>query len=179
MWCICVVTSFMLPYGDPNELCVTHLRLTKFGFYIFWAKINHLEAHLMLSGWPFQFEKGKMVDLMLEIKWMVSLRYKLLCNHSIYTLKSNQWKTTWWAKFQLEHLLIFICFNTKFKVTCKKHDFKCVNVRIHSKEKTSKISIITFAILHFLHQNALTRLPLSWVLLFSMKPSDMLKDGSF
>ena len=40
------------------------------------------------------------------------------------------------------------------------------------KKKTLKISIVTFVILHFSHQNALTRLPL-WVfrnLLFSMKP---------
>ena len=78
-------------------------------------------------------------------------------------------------------LLIFIYFNSKFKVTYKNGDFKCRYIRTHSEEKPSKIFNITFAILPFSHQNTLTKL-LSWVLwslLLLMKPSEALQNGSF
>ena len=52
------------------------------------------------------------------------------------------------AKFELECLLpIFIYSNSKFKATCKSVAFECRYIRTHTKEKPSKISNITFAIL--------------------------------
>ena len=93
---------------------------------------------------------AKYIDLL----WMGSLCHGLLYKCSIYTLKSDQWITIWWAKFELECLLlIFIYFNPKFKVTCKNGNFECRYIKTHSKEKTSKIYNNTFAILPFSHQN--------------------------
>ena len=95
---------------------------------------------------------------------MVSLWCELLCKLSIYTLKSDQWITIWWAKYELECLLlIFIYSNSKFKVTWKNMDVKCRYIRTHSEEKPCKIFSITFVILPFNHQNTLIKLP-SWVL---------------
>ena len=62
----------------------------------------------------------------------------------------RQWKSKEWANFELECLLlIFIYSNSKFKVTCKNADFECWYIRIHTKEKSSKISNITLATLPF------------------------------
>ena len=48
---------------------------------------------------------------------MVSLWCELLCELSMYTLRSDQLITKWWAKFELECLLlIFIYSNSKFKL---------------------------------------------------------------
>ena len=85
---------------------------------------------------------------------MVSLWCELLCKISIYTFKSDQRIKIWWAKFELECLLlIFTYSNSKFKVTCKNTDFECWYNRTHTKEKLSKIPNITFAILPFAHKN--------------------------
>ena len=55
-------------------------------------------------------------------------------------MKSDQWITTWWAKFELECLLlIFIYFNLKFKVICKTRHFEWRYIRTHIEEKTSTI----------------------------------------
>ena len=52
-----------------------------------------------------------------------------------------------WKSKELECLiLIFIYSNSKFKVTCKNEDFEC---QYTTKEKPSKTSNITFAILPF------------------------------
>ena len=118
----------------------------------------------------------------INLSWILSVWCELLYKRSIYTLKSYQWITIWWARFELECLvLIFIYFNSKFKVTCKNGDFECRYIRTHSEEKTSKISNIAFVILPFSHQNVLTKLP-SWVLwnlFLLMKPPDALQNGSF
>ena len=50
-------------------------------------------------------------------------------------------------------LLIFIYFNSKFKVTCKNWDFECQHIGTHSKEKNVEVSKVTFDMLHFLNQN--------------------------
>ena len=109
-----------------------------------------------------------------NLSWMVSLWYELLYKYSIYTFKRDQWITIWWAKFELECLLlIFIYFNSKFKVTCKNRDFEYRYIRTPSKEKMFKIFNKTFAILPFSHHKTLTKLP-SWVLWrlpLLMKPS--------
>ena len=46
-------------------------------------------------------------------------------------------------------ILIFIYSNSKFKVTCRNVDFESRYIRTHTEEKPSKISNITFVILHF------------------------------
>ena len=79
----------------------------------------------------------------------------------MYTLKSDQWITIWWAKFELKCLLLlFIYSNSKFKVACKTADFEYRYIWTHTegKKKLSKISNITFAILPFSHKNKLTKL---------------------
>ena len=43
------------------------------------------------------------------------LGMKLLCKCSIYTLKSDQWITIWWAKFELECLLLIFSLH-QFKI---------------------------------------------------------------
>ena len=48
---------------------------------------------------------------------MVSSWYEYWCKLSIYTRKSDQWITTWWAKCLL---LILIYCTSKFVVICKK-----------------------------------------------------------
>ena len=55
-----------------------------------------------------------------------------------------------WAKLELECLLmIFIYFNSTFKVTWKTPHFKCQYIITHTEEKPSKITNITFASLLF------------------------------
>ena len=62
----------------------------------------------------------------------------------------RQWKSKEWAKLELQCLpLIFIYSNSKCKVTCKNTDFERWYIRTHAKDKLSKISNITFAILLF------------------------------
>ena len=68
----------------------------------------------------------------------------LLNNCSVYTMKSNQWSdqwiTIWWAKFELKCLLlIFIYFNSKFKVSCKSGEFECLDTRTHSEGKHQRV----------------------------------------
>ena len=62
-------------------------------------------------------------------------------------------------------LLIFIYFNSKFKVTCKNRDFEYLYIRTHSKKKNKKNKqfLIDFCHFAFSHLNAATTL-LSWVL---------------
>ena len=80
---------------------------------------------------------------------MVSLWCELLFKLSIYTSKSNQWRTTWWAKFELEcQLLIFIPLNSKFKVTCNSADFECRYIRTHTEKKKKKKNNLKFLTLH-------------------------------
>ena len=116
------------------------------------------------------------IDLIILLKVLICggwfLWCELLCKVSIYTLKSDQWITIWWEKFELQCLLLD---------TCKNGDFEYQYIRTHSEEKTSKISNITFPILQLPHQNVLPKLPtwVSWNLLFLIKPSDMLQDVSF
>ena len=96
---------------------------------------------------------------------MVCLLYELICNISTYTLETDQWI----AKFELECLiLMFIYFNSNFKVTCKDGVFECSYIRTHlekrkvkkkKKKKTSKIFNITLAIFSLSHQNTSTKLP--------------------
>ena len=60
----------------------------------------------------------------------------------------------WWGKFELKCLLLISIYSIwKFKVTYKNEDFECWYIRTHTKEKTSTISILTFAILLFSHNN--------------------------
>ena len=71
---------------------------------------------------------------------MVSLWCEPLCKPSIYTLESNQWITMWWAKFELEFLiLIFIFSNQKFNVTFKNADIANWYIRTDTEEKKYKI----------------------------------------
>ena len=75
----------------------------------------------------------------INLSWMVTLWCELLCKCSINTLKSDQWITIWWVKFELECLLlIFIYFNSIFKVTCKNGIFVCQYIRTHSEENRVK-----------------------------------------
>ena len=112
----------------------------------------------------------------------LSLWYELLCNLSIYTMKTDQWITIQWAKSELECLLlIFICFNSNFKFTLQKWRLGMpVNQNSFRRKNITKNCIITFTILHFSHQNALIKSSpwVLWKLLFLMKVSDMLQDGS-
>ena len=80
-----------------------------------------------------------------------------------------------WSKFELECLLlIFIYSNSKFKVTFQNEDFEYL--KIHTKEKPSKVSNITFAISHFSHKDILNKVSslVLWSLLLLMKPSGLL-----
>ena len=96
----------------------------------------------------------------INLSEMFSLWCELLCKHSIYTLKSDQWIKIWRVKFELECLiLIFIYSNSKFKVTSKNADFECRRIRTHTEEKPSKISNIKFAILPYSYKNTSTKLP--------------------
>ena len=86
---------------------------------------------------------------------MVSLWREILCKLSIYTPTSGQWITIWWAKFELEGIiLIFIYFNSEFKVRrktkTKNVDFERRYIRTHYKERPSKMFCITFVIFFFI-----------------------------
>ena len=110
-----------------------------------------------------------------------------LSKKKIYKNISN-WLTNWHmklimkAKFKLDRLILaFIYyFNSKFKVTCKNGDFKCGTSKLIPK-KGYKFCSITIAILHFFFCMKMTKLPpqVLWNLLFLMKPSETLQDGSF
>ena len=60
-----------------------------------------------------------------------------ICGLSIYTLRSDQWITMWWAKFELECLLLysFTSMKNKFKVTCKNGDFECQHIRTQKRQR--------------------------------------------
>ena len=67
----------------------------------------------------------------------------------IFAKLGRQWKSKEWAKFELECLLlIFISSNSKFKVTSKNADFEYRYIRIHTKEKPSKISTCAILLFH-------------------------------
>ena len=77
----------------------------------------------------------------------------------------------WWAKFELECLLlIFIYSNSKFKVTFKKRTLNAGNQNSYQR-KTSKFTNITLAILPFSQKNTLTKSPslVLWSLLLLIK----------
>ena len=76
------------------------------------------------------------------------LRKVLICKLSIYTLKSDQWITVWWAKFELECLLLFIENLKKRRLSMSVHQNS-----FRRGKNTSTIPNITFTILHFAHQN--------------------------
>ena len=74
---------------------------------------------------------------------MVSLLCDLLCKLSIYTLKSGQKIAIWWAKFELECLLlIFIYSNYKFKAICK------MTLNVSTSELIPKKKHLKFLTLH-------------------------------
>ena len=95
----------------------------------------------------------------INLSWMVSLKWKLLCKCSIYTLKSDQWITIWWAKFELECLLLVsIYFNSTFKVTCKNgENIRCALKIVHSNTKKAKSGVrqSQVSVLHTTHSCAL------------------------
>ena len=84
---------------------------------------------------------------------MVSLWCELLCKLSIYTLKSDQWITIWWGKFELKWYLIYSFILKNFKIQShlqKRRNFNTgISKLIPKKTKSSKISNTTSAILLF------------------------------
>lgn len=122
------------------------------------------------------FAKG--INLLCKASlWCVLLRKR-----PIYTSKSDRWIPLWWAKFELECLLIiFIYFNSKFKVTCKNEDFECRCIKTHFEEKSLKFVLFQSPFCFFSHQNSLTNLPswVVWSLLCVIKPSNAFQNGSF
>ena len=107
-------------------------------------------AHSFDSHCLFSFAKN------INLSYMLSIWRKLLCKLSIYTLKSDEWITIWWSKFELECLLlIFTYSNSQFKVTCKNADSEYRYSEFIQKKTLSKFSHITFAILSFSNKNAL------------------------
>ena len=73
---------------------------------------------------------------------MVSPWCELLCKLSICTL-SDQRITIWWAKFELECVLLMVIYYiSKFKVSCKKADFRYWFIRTHTKE--NHLKFLTF-----------------------------------
>ena len=100
---------------------------------------RHLYSNFAHS---FDFKSLTKFAKSINLWWMVSQWCELLCNLSIYTLKSDQWIPTWWAKFEFECLkLSYIYFNSKFKVTCMP-----IHQNSFRRKKTSKISNIIFCI---------------------------------
>ena len=71
--------------------------------------------------------------------------------------------------------------NSKFKVTSKNTDYKCLYIRTHTKEKPSKFLTLGPTVAIFSHHEILINLPswVLWSLLFVMKLSDALQNGSF
>ena len=122
------------------------------------------------------FAKG--INLLCKASlWCVLLRKR-----PIYTSKSDRWIPLWWAKFELECLLmIFIYFNSKFKVTCKNEDFECQCIKTHFEKKVSNLYSFSRHFAFFSHQNSLTNLPswVVWSLLCVIKPSNAFQNGSF
>ena len=106
-----------------------------------------------------------------------------LCKLSIYTWE--EWSTD---KNMVGKIWVGMTSNNihllQFKIWShlqKQKIWMPVHQNSFRRKKISEISYITFAILHFLKQNAVTKLPL-WVLqnlLFFMKPSDTLQIDSF
>ena len=96
---------------------------------------------------------------------MASLWCELLCKSSVYTFKSDRWIRLWWAKFELECLIIiFIIASIQNSRSLVK--MKTLNASVSkfiSKKKKAKIYTISVTILLFFPQNTLTDLPF-WVL---------------
>ena len=55
-------------------------------------------------------------------------------------------------------LIIFICFNSKFKATCKNEDFDYRCIKTHFDEKSQKFGNISVTVFLFSHQSSLTYL---------------------
>ena len=110
---------------------------------------------------------------------MVSLWCELLRELSIYTLKSDQGITIWWAKFKLDCLLLIVIYsNQKFKSLAKGRTLNTGTSELNTEETTSKIFTLHSSFF-FLIKNV-TKLPscVLWSLLLSMKPSDAHQNGS-
>ena len=72
----------------------------------------------------------------INLLWKASLWCVLLREPPIYTSKNNRYIPLRCAKFELECLLIiFIYFNSKFRVICENEDFKYRCIKIHFDEK--------------------------------------------
>ena len=106
---------WVLIYWHSFKVCVS---TSDFKFLI---KVNIGSGYSNSSfAHSFDFYCHTNFAIRIDLWWMVSLGCELLCKLSIYTLKSDQWLTIWWAKFELECLLlIFIYFHSEFKVSCK------------------------------------------------------------
>ena len=124
---------------------------------------------------------------MLEIRWC-----ELSCTRSICTLKSDQWISIYWAKFELECLLlVFIYSNSKLKSLAKTRTLNAGTSELIPKKKEKvklELEIETCIKFQTLHSpfylfliKLFTKLPfwLLWSLLFLMKPSDALQNGLF
>ena len=125
----CNVRNFRrILFGTSHDLTAFEVRVFT-GDLRFWIVVNIL-THILRTLLTFilpNFAKS------INFSWLVSLWCELLYKRSIYTLKTDKWITIWWAKFELKCLLlIFIYFNSKFKVTCKNSDFECRYIRTHS-----------------------------------------------
>ena len=62
---------------------------------------------------------------------------------TFYILKSDQWMTIWWAKFDLECLLLIFIYSNSTKSLAKRNIIK------HTEEKSSAMACITNAICFF------------------------------
>ena len=117
-------------------------------------------------------------------------KFVLSWKRSIKTSKNDQLIQLLWAKpvakFELECLLImFIYFNSEFKVTWKKGDLECWFIEIDFEEKCPKFATLQSAFCLFLIKIfKLIYIPswvLSWLwsLLLVIKPPDTLINSSF
>ena len=103
-----------------------------------WTLVGHF-AHF------FYFHRLTNFVKCLNLLCKASLWCEILRKRPIYTSQSNRWIPLLWAN-ELERLLIiFIYFNSKFKVTCN----ECRCIKSHSEEKSLKFILFQSAFCFF------------------------------
>ena len=152
------MVNLMNPDIPTFKVCVM---TNKLNFELEWMNISskHSNSYFAHSfGFYCFFNFAKSIDWLR----MVSLWCELLFQLNLEV--NGQWITITisWAKSELEcPLLIFIHFNSKSFAQVKTLNAGTSELiwrRRRRKKNTSKLSNISFAVLHFSHQTALTKL---------------------
>ena len=128
-----------------------------------------LEVHVFTSDFEFWIGGNELVSSRhsnSNFAFLIVIHHFSRCKLKVYMIthitEEKPSMTNWY---------MFIYSTSKFKVTCKNKNFECCYIRTHTKEKPSKISDITFAIMPFYQKK---KKYLNWMAILSTLESTTL-----